>query len=347
MCSTPPEKEYPALVADGGEQPRLPWQSRLVRDLAWSIGSPPLVHLDDQGGVWPDAGWFRQQLTGFATQLDSLDTDERARAMAFAAGRDQRLGSYFEALLALWLQRDPRFELLARNLAVRRPLRGGGRETLGELDLLVMNHLTGQPEHWEVAVKFYLGRLPGTAEAGVQWVGPGLKDRLDIKLARLLDHQLGLPTHARTQAILDERGLGIEASRVIFKGRLFYPLDAPLAPPAAAGSAHLRGWWLRAGDFPGPFAGRDWSWRRLTRREWLAPVEDRSAPNRPGRHARSFAQSEDIAAATWPRMVVALSAGREITRGFLVPDGWDARAGSHGDKERAPDPGRTPVEAES
>lgn len=326
MHSKNQEQLLSEVAAKSRTQPRLPWRSRLVRDLAWSIGSPPLVCPDEPATVWPGADWYRQQLDNFSDELDSLDADAQAREDAFSRGRDQRLGTYFETLLALWLQRDPGYELLVRNLAVRRPRRGGGRETLGELDMLVMNHLVGRVEHWEVAVKFYLGKLPGTEDApGQAWVGPGLKDRLDIKVARLLDHQLALPRHARTLAMLDERGLAVQASRVIMKGRLFYPLGAPLKPPATAAPEHLRGWWLRISEFPGPFAGRDWSWRCLTRSEWLAPVEDSATTSPLSQGGSGFAKSDEIRAATWPRMVVGLAEGREVTRGFLVPDDWGVR----------------------
>ncbi len=323
MDSKVHERYLSELLGQSGLPPRLPWTSPLVRDLAWSIGSPPLVCPEDPGNLWPGGDWFRGQLSGFTAQLDAMDRDAKATADLLARSHDQRLGTYFESLLALWLEHDPRYELLARNLPVRQPRKGGGRETLGELDMLVMNHALNRVEHWEVAVKFYLGRLPVTGgPAHEQWVGPGLKDRLDTKVARLLDHQLRLPEHPRARALLHERGLKVAGSRVFMKGRLFYPLTARPGPPALAAPEHLRGWWLRIGAFPGPFKTRDWLWRCLSRREWLAPVAEVPGRQPACLDACSFARTEAIQKASWPRMVVALSGGRELTRGFLVPDSW-------------------------
>ena len=301
-------------------EPLYQWRSRPVRDLAWCIGSPPLVVLRDDQHQWPDEEWYRLKVEGFASELKKLDTGKGLSREEFDRGRDNRLGAWFEFLMANWLKRDGRYSLLARNVAVRRGLRKGGRETLGEMDFIVRDQEQNLTEHWEVAVKFYLGRP--AAETNKQWVGPGQKDRLDIKLARIRDHQLPLSATPGAKELLAREGIVVDRSRVIIKGRLFYPLHAELQPPANAAPGHLRGWWLRLSDFADTFASKGWRWRRLTRREWLSPVnfDDNEADR--ALALDEFAASADIQQASWPRMLVAFDDRVEVSRGFVVPDGW-------------------------
>ncbi|WP_282177713.1 DUF1853 family protein [Vibrio nereis] len=62
-------------------------------------------------------------------------------------------------------------------------------QTLGAIDLVLKNLESGQLEHWEVAIKFYLLHQ-GT------WFGPNAHDQLDKKLARMLTHQLKMSSSA-------------------------------------------------------------------------------------------------------------------------------------------------------
>ncbi len=308
--------------AAAGDEPRL-WRSAVVRDLAWAIGSPPLVAFPQAADTWADSSWYQEQLAGFWPVLKQLDEDPAFPGEAFRSRRDKRLGAWFESLLGEWLARDERYDLLARNLAIRQPRKGGGRETVGELDFVVRDLARDRVEHWEVAVKFYLGYLPGTGDH--VWVGPGLKDRLDIKLDRLRKHQLAVPQLPGAQSILKERGFKLQGSRAIMKGRLFYPLGAGFAPPRQAAHDHLRGWWTRTGKFAEFFAEYPWTWRRLNRREWLAPVSD-SDSGKDALPVGEFAAGDDLKNAAWPRMVAALAEGVEVSRGFVVPDNWGVPA---------------------
>lgn len=302
----------------------LTWESQSVRDLAWCLGSPPLIINDDEKVIWPCSDWYRSLLTEFENSLRQLDKDPAALDEALAQHNDRRLGARFENLIAQWLRRSPRYELLCRNLALRVPdtsAHGRGQKTLGEMDFIVRDHRDERVEHWEVAVKFYLGR-PGV-ERGRQWQGPGLKDRLDKKLARITKHQLPLTRLPQATALLKEKGLEIHRSRVILKGRLFYPINECVQEPAHAAPDHLRGWWLRAGDFLEVFGHLDWHWRRLDRSEWLAPCAPYSSVAAPTcDSARIFGEALARQALKRPCLVAAFAAGEETSRGFVVPDDW-------------------------
>ena len=116
---------------------------------------------------------------------------------------------------------------MQRNL----PIREGG-DTLGELDFIIRDNLSGLNYHWEVAVKFYLG-VADTHQCD-NWHGPGKRDRLDIKLAHLRDRQSPICQRVQTQAVLREMAIDIAGCAVILKGRLFYP-QSQAEPVSARG----------------------------------------------------------------------------------------------------------------
>lgn len=157
------------------------------------------------------------------------------------------LGIYYETLWQWLLEQHPDFELLAHNLqvgahqkktlsaetaSVEHPAPSPGR-TLGEFDLIY--RCQGSVFHRELAVKFYLG-LP-SALTGLErhrtspwhhWIGPGLRDRLDRKLNRLIHHQINLSDHPESQQTLNLMGIkALPEKEILIQGRLFYPLLAP------------------------------------------------------------------------------------------------------------------------
>ncbi len=67
------------------------------------------------------------------------------------------------------------------------------KKTIGAIDFIIRNLQNSQLEHWEVAVKFYLLH-------DSKWFGPNAADRLDIKLDRMLNHQLKMSS---TQSFID------------------------------------------------------------------------------------------------------------------------------------------------
>lgn len=304
------------------------WRCKAVRDLAWVIGSPPLVCPLTSEALWPDAQWCERQLERMLPVLDELDEARWQGREEFSAQADRRLGAWFEFLIQRWFELDDRYELLARGVALRAPLTGGGSETVGELDFVVRDLEAQQVEHWEVAVKFYLGGVSGSAGA---WLGPGLRDRLDKKLARLKTHQLPLAATKLARTTLAEQGLVVDRSRAFVKGRLFYPLAAPAAPPPEAGTPHLRGWWLSEDDFPGVLSDKAFGWRLLEAGDRLA---ERVAGDKDRTAAEISAALSADGGLTRARLLAAFDGGREISRGYVVPRQWHTLAeqdrGKHG-----------------
>ncbi|WP_237055433.1 DUF1853 family protein [Microbulbifer sediminum] len=279
-------------------------------NLIWALGAENIV--GDFGLPWlpPQrqselADYFSRNdiARQLAPQLQgTLDRADQQRSAS-------RLGAYFENLWAFAFTHHPDYRLLHRNL----PLRAGGR-TLGELDFIVRHHPSGLTEHWEIAVKFYLQ---------VQeefWVGPGLRDRLDIKLARMREHQLPLIRQPAAAELLAQQGICIERQWALMPGRLFRPLDdgnTSLHRTINPATAHY--WWAPADEFLFHFAALPYRWVRLPKRAWLAErgylVTDTAS-------CEAFAANLREEGSRGPVCVAAQNETGEAVRGFIVPDNW-------------------------
>ncbi|MDE1184035.1 DUF1853 family protein [Paraburkholderia sp.] len=318
-----------------------------VRDLAWLLFSADLLHAQPPVGMLAELFETPMERVATLDWLRALDASPAALQHDIATTRLTRLGRYAEFLLGWFLEHGP----AARGVAAGVPLRRAG-VTLGECDFLVETQ-RGQRLHWELAVKCYLHAGDGRAQLA-DYVGPNLKDRFDLKLAHLLDHQL--PLSARVEfASLGYRGPW--AAQMVVKGWLFYRrrdtldvdfendggegsvtthADAALAIPPELAAAHARGWWTTRAEWLEVAARHAPAWKVLSRLEWLAPrryeisdgdaelAADAGCVDAGSLHAR-------IAHQTGPTMVAAFTrdaSGRftERSRGFVVPDDWPDRA---------------------
>lgn len=186
-------------------------------------------------------GWLRQ-------------LDEQTYEHPLLDASHQRLGVYFEDLVAYYLSQRPgaRISNLRRNLALRQPIPGNkGVETVGELDFLFEQG--GRIQHLEVAVKFYLG--VGKAE-NRRWLGPNSKDRLDIKWQRMVSHQLPLAQHFGHQEL---------DSHYWLKGILFEPWRC-----RTTGQTTRQFDWLHLRDAQEYLRRHEGPWQWLTKRRWLS-----------------------------------------------------------------------------
>ncbi|SIT10476.1 DUF1853 family protein [Neptunomonas antarctica] len=160
--------------------------------------------------------------------------------MNYPAPPAYRLGLQFEDCIELLFKHSTRSQLLYRNLIIKY-----NRRVIGELDCLYQN-AAGDNVHLELAIKFYLLHPPFS---GLEcFIGPGGRDRLDIKWQRLLQHQLPLSLLPETLNTLNELGVKPPVKHeLLLTGMLFYPyqnwtsLDVPFL---CVNPQHHRGWWL-------------------------------------------------------------------------------------------------------
>jgi uncharacterized protein len=304
------------------------------RDLQWCLSAPSLLAAPDA----PPA--LALAPTKPASLAECLKTLPRVN----------RLGHYYEQLWRYILT-----ELMGWSLvAADRQICHAGR-TLGALDLLHVNPAHTCYLHTELAVKFYL--RDGDGGQLHHWLGPNAIDRLDLKLDRLHNHQLALPSHPGAQADINtwlaEAGLPSRLrsdwrNQAIIQGWLFHPLMAPgteqLHPQI--NPQHLRGHWLHHKDAPA-LPGEFDDWLILPRLYWLAQVDIDKQDCVSGANAwenlrlrqpvhlstealRSCMAAQSAAAKPQPLLVAAVAseqqAWRELRRFMFVTDSWPQSA---------------------
>ena len=262
----------PALDADRDPSSAFAWlrfHQPAVRDLAFVLVSPPLM------AAWPSElqpssavdlfsleFWHHHYLR-YLPRLLALDQDPAPLDQALAAVSSIRLGVRFETLMSFWLKDKSAdwhdFVLLAQNIQLK-----DHKRTIGEIDFLIENTVNGEIEHWELALKFYLGEARLTP---FDWRGLNDRDSFGRKIKHTLIHQFDI--HAIDHPLLGQ--YPIDKRRAVFKGRLFYPDHRRYAEADLTATrnwlhpAHLRGTW--GYDLP-----RTLHWRRAARREWLTPT---------------------------------------------------------------------------
>ncbi|EGR2796630.1 DUF1853 family protein [Vibrio navarrensis] len=152
-----------------------------------------------------------------------------------------RLGFLYQYLCSKLLQQSTQYQIELEEVQ----LQSNGK-TLGALDFLLLNRESGQFEHWEVAIKFYL-LLDG------KWYGPNAQDRLDKKLDHMLNHQLKMS--CSTAFLQQYEQYQHCQPRLLMQGRLyinpFLPQDIPphcLGYPINPDT--IAGYWCFAHQWP-------------------------------------------------------------------------------------------------
>lgn len=252
--------------------PWLNWQHQATRDLAWVLGSPPLLMPHSQFIQWPDNAWYQTLYHDSIPFLQSIDKNPKPLYAFLAEEKDHRLGHYVESLLRYWLlwPDNPRFELVHYQVALRNQYK-----TVGEADFLVRDKITHELQHWEVAVKFYLAQKIGGEYSN--FVGPGLNDRLDYKYQRLTQHQLQLFSSKEGQHFLKEQQLEIPSRLCFLKGRLFYPPKSHAQWwPHAGNPKHLKGLYGTSSDIKVYFKNFSVSYCQQPQNNWLTELYSQS-----------------------------------------------------------------------
>jgi uncharacterized protein len=301
-----------------------------VRDLAWLLLAPRLLSEAAFGALLVNPPLDPELLSW----LHALDNDPALLHAALAPLLTRRVGHYAEGLVHYALSHSTQFQLVAANLPLRVQ-----KQTVGECDFLLEDR-AGQRLHWELAVKCYLhvDALPQTlADPLASFVGPALGDRLDIKLRRMLDHQLPLSGRPDYAALLPP---GPWQAQMWVNGWLFDRFDhwragRSLNIDARLDPALLSGFWTAADTWPDVSEALGaHGWTRLPRLRWIAPLAtpDQSFCDSETMGAQieaAFAlptngRDDPFAVAAWKK--TAEGRWQELARGFIVADDWEPRA---------------------
>ncbi|WP_084785760.1 DUF1853 family protein [Psychrobacter urativorans] len=208
-----------------------PWETYrrpYVRDLAYVLACPNVLtewldvapHQNTHTVSVHSASFWQQQFEEYQQRLKELDTTNDYQALTrylLKRPSPNRLGFHFEGLLSFWLEdgfarKLHLYEILASNVQLY-----CGKQTSGELDLVLYNHQEQLIEHWELAIKFFMGSAPF---APVNWVGINSNDNLQRKMTHMQTKQfctLAVDTKNHGHVIIDKR-------YAVIKGRFFLPM---------------------------------------------------------------------------------------------------------------------------
>lgn len=116
-------------------------------------------------------------------------------APAHTLNFNQKLGHLYEEALGHLLQHNTRYELIAQN----KQIINDDKQTIGELDYVLLDKQTDFHVHLELAIKFYLIHQQDNQ---FRFPGPDARDNYQNKLERLRSHQLLLTRQEPTQKSL-------------------------------------------------------------------------------------------------------------------------------------------------
>lgn len=265
-------------------------------DLEWILHSPPLMNTPED--VASFAELFSQ------TMAACLNRTENSLAIP-----PKKLGIYYENLVEELFKIKPEVFEYKRNIQVKQD-----KITLGEFDFIGNNQTNSF--HLECAIKFYL--RVGAGDQLSDYIGPGKKDRLDIKWERLLEHQLPLSATEKGIATCKEQGVKAPAQVLLLQGYLFHPFTegVPTSIAQEINPNHLKGWWLTHSEIE--LLEDEFEFAQMKKPYWLSP---------------NFSQTmqlkelkERLQETEFP---ILITRGKfrnndweEHDRGFIVPDTW-------------------------
>lgn len=235
-----------------------------VRDLAWVIGSCPLMQPGAVKGPFTGIGkaWCQDQLIEHQDWLYSLDNQPEVLRSWLEQHQNQLIGKKFENLFTFWMSCSPNFNLISSNVQLSE-----SGKTTGEIDLIVKDRISGDIWVMEIACKYFLG--VDKSSNWKNWIGPNGTDSLDQKLEKIprqlmsaFNYSMGL--YPKVQPIW------------LVKGYFFhhYSLLGRHRNPELSESGYQAGWYLRQNELKGMITDSKLKqWLVLPRNYWLSPFE--------------------------------------------------------------------------
>ncbi len=192
------------------------FKHKIVNDLAWVIGSVPIMSFNPKSESYCQLNqrWFDDEFERCNDFLWRLDASPASLENFVNVEGKQLLGKRFERFVEYWLRYGGRFEVLMANEQLK-----NGKVTIGEVDYLIRETLTGQILHLEVASKYYLGY--NNSSLWSNWIGLNASDTLADKMAKF-ERQLNIFQSKEGMELLHHERIKSPKSFLMMKGFFFY-----------------------------------------------------------------------------------------------------------------------------
>ena len=240
----------------------LNYKTPAVRQLAFALLSPNIIqNIPSELQIFhpfhlhTDQHWESHYLQ-YIPRLQYLDTHPEDLYNFLNTLKSTRLGLRFEMFIWFWLLDHTYhpYQVIKHSLQII-----DGAKTIGELDFLLKNTETNRIEHWEVALKYYLGEKDLSLP---YWYGLNRTDTLFKKMHHFTYKQFQF-AHV---CIENTHEYPIDDKFAVIKGQLFLPAHySNLEIPQWINPQRRLGLWDR--KFPNHHA----QYYRLERHEWLCP----------------------------------------------------------------------------
>lgn len=237
-------------------EPWLQYQHPMVRQLAFSIASPNILNtLPPELSIlhkfdFHTSALWQLHYEKYKSRLEMLDRQPEELIHFVQQLKSTRLGLRFEMFIWFWLLDSAYhcYELIGHSIQII-----DGPKTLGEMDFVILNKDTQEIEHWEIALKYYLGEhdlsLP-------YWYGLNRSDTLQRKITHFTEKQF------RFNSAL---GHEIQKRYCVLKGQLYLPVGSNHSLPIWINPKRRIGQW---GHLIPAFKD---DFYRLERHEWICP----------------------------------------------------------------------------
>ena len=233
------------------------------RDLAYLLDAPCLLTTCGNFDA-VDTSVFQQWFTQYKHWIYQ-ESKQPDRLIDFVNTlRQYKLGLYAEDLFLHFLHHQTEYELILHDQQIFQ-----NKQCIGAMDFIIRTP-SGEIEHWEMAIKYFLQRTPSTD--WIDFVGPSHVDSMHRKLSKMVDRQLKLTQRIETQIFLKEQGIPIPSvTRVLSVGRLFGQYNEPFLFPDGCDPNQPQGVWIRKMDFKNTFLGTDTLWKIRSHPRWIGP----------------------------------------------------------------------------
>lgn len=204
------------------DEPWLQFKNLQVRQLAFCLSSPNILQsIPSELRFKQHTFQLHSQYTwaihfkNYHARLLYLDQHPQELELFLQRLKSTRLGLRFEMFIWFWLLDHAYHPYQVLGHSIQKIV---ARQTIGELDFLLLNHENNQVEHWEVALKYYLAETDYTLPC---WYGLNRSDQLIRKLNHFSQQQF------QFDEALEQT---IEQRFVVLKGQLYLPLQHRLRP---------------------------------------------------------------------------------------------------------------------